>query len=83
MRAAVEEQLNLISTGRAHFETVKNHGVSIFHKKFKYFVENIEGMDQLFEVTFSSLKSSGRPLSRYTVQRNFSFYIFIALIHLT
>jgi hypothetical protein len=28
-------------------------------------VKNIEGMDQLFEVSFSSLADSGRPFSRW------------------
>ena len=64
MRAAVEEQLNLIAAGRADFEAVLSHAVDIFKKKFKYFVENIVGMDELFEVSFSSLAASGKALSR-------------------
>ncbi|KAL5006758.1 hypothetical protein ScPMuIL_015564 [Solemya velum] len=64
MRSAVEKQLNLIAHGKADFNAVLDHGINIFHSKYKYFVENIQGMDELFEVTFSSLAASGKPLSR-------------------
>jgi DNA topoisomerase-3 len=66
MRSAVEEQLNLIAHGKADYEAVLQHGISIFHLKFKYFVQNIAGMDELFEVSFSPLAASGKPLSRYS-----------------
>ena len=64
MRAAVEEQLNLIAQGKANFDAVLQHAIEIFKRKFKYFVENILGMDELFEVSFSPLAASGKPLSR-------------------
>jgi DNA topoisomerase-3 len=68
MRAAVEEQLNLIAEGRVHYEAVLRHAIAIFQRKFKYFVENIVGMDDLFEVTFSPLAASGKPLSRWVCE---------------
>ncbi|XP_041366537.1 DNA topoisomerase 3-beta-1-like [Gigantopelta aegis] len=71
MRSAVEQQLNLIAAGKADFYAVKQHALDIFHLKFCYFVENIPGMDELFEVTFSSLADSGRPLSRCGKCRRF------------
>ncbi|XP_046559637.1 DNA topoisomerase 3-beta-1-like [Haliotis rubra] len=75
MRSAVEQQLNLISHGKADFYAVKQHGLDIFHRKFRYFVENINGMDELFEVTFSSLADSGRPLSRCGKCRRYMKYV--------
>jgi len=65
MRAAVEEQLNLIAHGKADFNAVLEHTIDTFTAKFKYFVEHIQAMDELFEVSFSPLASSGRPISRY------------------
>ena len=67
MRAAIEEQLNLIAHGRADFNAVVRHAADTFLRKFRYFVENILAMDELFEVSFSSLAASGKPLSRYVV----------------
>ncbi|XP_059150612.1 DNA topoisomerase 3-beta-1-like isoform X1 [Physella acuta] len=64
MRSAVEQQLTLIAQGKADFMEVKQHAIDIFHRKFRYFVDCIAAMDELFEVTFSSLADSGRPLSR-------------------
>jgi DNA topoisomerase-3 len=65
MRSAVEKQLDLIAHGKAEFQSVLRHTLEVFKLKFLYFVKNIEGMDQLFEVSFSSLADSGRPFSRY------------------
>ncbi|XP_064118388.1 DNA topoisomerase 3-beta-1-like [Macrobrachium nipponense] len=64
MRSAVEEQLNLIALGKADFNSVLHHTLEIFQLKFHYFVKNIQNMDELFEVSFSPLSASGRPLSR-------------------
>ncbi|XP_063384723.1 DNA topoisomerase 3-beta-1 [Cydia fagiglandana] len=75
MRSAVEEQLNLIALGRADFQAVLSHTTEIFRRKFQYFVRSIEGMDQLFEVNFSSLKASGKALSRCGKCRRYMRYI--------
>ena len=75
MRAAVEEQLNLIAHGKADFNAVLEHTLDTFTAKFKYFVEHIQAMDELFEVSFSPLASSGRPISRYKLTVCFSFSI--------
>lgn len=70
MRSAVEEQLNLIALGRADFHAVLQHTVEIFKQKFHYFVQSIEAMDQLFEVSFSPLSASGKAHSRYANNHN-------------
>ncbi|VDP82446.1 unnamed protein product [Echinostoma caproni] len=64
MRRAVEEQLNYIARGQAQFEQVLQFVTAIFAAKYRYFVERISAMDQLFEVSFSSLADTGKPLSR-------------------
>ncbi|PAA58106.1 hypothetical protein BOX15_Mlig004061g1, partial [Macrostomum lignano] len=64
MRSAVEEQLNLIARGQADYKAVLKHALDIFSAKFRYFVEHISAMDDLFEVSFDPLCESGKPLSR-------------------
>ena len=71
MRSAVEKQLDLIAQGKANYESVLNHTLEVFKLKFLYFVKSISGMDQLFEVSFSSLADSGRPFSRCGKCRRF------------
>ncbi|XP_039304984.1 DNA topoisomerase 3-beta-1 isoform X4 [Solenopsis invicta] len=75
MRSAVEEQLNLIALGRADFYAVLQHTVEIFKQKFHYFVQSIEAMDQLFEVSFSPLSASGKAHSRCGKCRRYMKYI--------
>ncbi|XP_014227771.1 DNA topoisomerase 3-beta-1 [Trichogramma pretiosum] len=75
MRSAVEEQLNLIALGRADFHDVLLHTVEIFKQKFHYFVQSIDAMDQLFEVSFSPLSASGKSHSRCGKCRRYMKYI--------
>ena len=78
MRAAVEEQLNMIASGKVNFEAVLTHSLDIFCRKFKYFVVNITGMDELFEVSFSPLAASGRPLSRWIIYTTRDIHVTLA-----
>lgn len=64
IRAATEKLLNLIAQGKQDFQAVLDHSVKTFEMKYKYFVSNITGMDELFEVSFSPLASTGKHLSR-------------------
>lgn len=64
MRSAVEKQLNLIALGKADFDSVLQHALGIFTRKFVYFVQTITSMDELFEVSFTPLKDTGKPFSR-------------------
>ena len=67
IRAATEKLLELIAQGKQDFQAVLDHSVKTFEMKYKYFVSNITGMDELFEVSFSPLASTGKPLSRYAL----------------
>eukprot|EP00116_Pleurobrachia_bachei_P004343 sb/3464605/ len=64
MRSQIEKQFDLIATGRANYDMVLAHAVATFQAKFRYFVENTEYMDQLFEVSFTKLSETGKPLSK-------------------
>ena len=75
MRSAVEQQLNLIALGKADFYAVLAHALNIFKSKFAYFVTSICGMDELFEVSFTPLKESGKPLSRCGKCNRFMKYV--------
>ena len=63
-RAAIEKELNQIALGRADYQTVLKQTIEDFKNKFNFFVQNINLMDELFEVSFSSLADSGKPISR-------------------
>lgn len=65
----------LIAHGKANFKSVLKHTLEVFKLKFQYFVTTITGMDQLFEVSFSTLAESGRPFSRCGKCRRFMKYI--------
>jgi DNA topoisomerase-3 len=66
-RAALEKELNEIANGRVNYETVLQKTIVEFRNKFIHFVDNIQAMDELFEVSFSSLADSGKPISRYSL----------------
>lgn len=55
MRAAVEQQLDLIAQGQAEFGDVLLHFIDLFRRKFVYFEQNVNQMDGLFEVMISIL----------------------------
>ena len=64
MRSEIEKQFDLIATGRANYDIVLAHAVSAFQAKFKYFVENTDYMDQLFELSFTKLSDTGKSISK-------------------
>jgi len=63
-RAEMERELNEIATGKRQFKEVLKNTLDEFRKKFLFFREHIGGMDELFQVSFSSLADSGKPLSK-------------------
>ena len=64
MRSEIEKQFDLIASGRANFDMILAHAVSAFQSKYKYFVENTDYMDQLFELSFTKLSDTGKALSK-------------------
>lgn len=75
MRSAVEKQLNLIALGTADQPSVLQHALNIFEQKFRYFVTNICRMDQLFELTFTPLAETGKPLSKCGKCKHYMKYV--------
>ncbi|ORX62280.1 prokaryotic type I DNA topoisomerase [Hesseltinella vesiculosa] len=75
MRSDMEQQLNLIATGKAGHEEVLEHFLHLFEQKFAFFVKHIDSMDELFEATFSPLAATGRPLSKCGKCRRYMKYI--------
>ncbi|KAI8060150.1 DNA topoisomerase [Gongronella butleri] len=75
MRSDMEQQLSLIATGKASFTDVLQYFLELFAKKFAYFVNHINSMDELFEATFSPLAATGRPLSKCGKCRRYMKYI--------
>ena len=49
---------------QADFDSVLQHSLEIFGRKFNYFRSGISGMDELFEASFTSVAEGGKPLSR-------------------
>ena len=64
MRAEVENQLELIGKGKADFKRVLNHTLSIFQRKFLFYVDNMGTIDRMFETSFTTVASSGKPFTR-------------------
>ncbi|KAI9485417.1 MAG: DNA topoisomerase [Benjaminiella poitrasii] len=82
MRSDMEQQLNLIASGKAGHDDVLRYFLSMFAKKFSYFTKHasirliIDSMDELFEATFSPLAAtSGRPLSKCGKCKRYMKYI--------
>ena len=75
MRAAVEAQLDMIAAGKADYGEVLRKATAALAAKFEYFEARIGRMDELFEVSFSPLKDTGRPMSKCPKCRRFMKYI--------
>eukprot|EP00808_Paulinella_micropora_P011679 g81653.t1 len=64
-RGTVEKQLSLIAKGQAEHQAVVRHTLQVFQAKFKYFVESITKMDELFSAHFSTVETaSGRSMGK-------------------
>ena len=64
VRSAVEKFCNLIAKGEANKAKVVQQSLACFENKFRYFTQNIEGMNSLFEASFSPLAVTGKFLSK-------------------
>ena len=74
-RAEMEKELNEIASGKRQFREVLKNTLDEFRKKFLFFRDNINAMDELFQVSFSSLADSGKPLSKCGHCKRFMKYI--------
>ncbi|KAH8552837.1 DNA topoisomerase [Umbelopsis sp. PMI_123] len=75
MRSDIEQQLSLIALGKAPHVEVLKYFLDMFERKFGYFVKRIEGMDELFEATFSPLASTGKVMSKCGKCKRYMKYI--------
>lgn len=65
IRANIENSINSIANGTYNYLDIVRHSLEIFVRKFQYFVSNIEKMDMLMNIHFSTLATSiGRTLTR-------------------
>ena len=55
VRAAIESQCDLIADGSADRAAVVEHTLTVFARKFSFFVSEIDRMDVLFEANFSTV----------------------------
>jgi DNA topoisomerase-3 len=65
MRGKIEQQFDLIAKGEVSHQDVVQHTITTYMRKFAYFFNNIDKMNNLFEAHFSSMEASkGRALSK-------------------
>lgn len=65
IRSEIECNVNMIAKGAADYQSIVNYTVNLFKNKFKYYIEQINTVDQLFEAIFSPIaQSSGKILSK-------------------
>jgi len=74
-RANVEKILNQICTGERDYKIVLRETIAMYKAKFKFFVDNIQLMDELFSVSFTTLAESGKPFSRCGACRRYMKYV--------
>lgn len=70
-RANVEKILNQISKGERDYRSVLKEIIAMYKAKFKFFIDNIHLMDELFSVSFTKLAESGKPFSRCGVCKRY------------
>ncbi|KXS19810.1 DNA topoisomerase 3-beta-1-like protein, partial [Gonapodya prolifera JEL478] len=75
LRSAMEKRISLVASGALPADEVLKEELDVFRAKFRFFSENIDKMDNLFEATFSPLASSGRPLSKCGRCRRYLNYL--------
>lgn len=74
-RASVEKILNQICTGEKDYKVVLTETIAMYKGKFKFFIDNIHLMDELFSVSFTTLAESGKPFSRCGKCRRYMKYV--------
>lgn len=78
VRSEIEKNVALIAKGQADYQSTVEYTLKMFKDKFRFYVENITTVDQLFEAIFSPIaQSSGKMLSK--CGKCFRYMNFLAL----
>lgn len=64
VRGRVEEYVTHIAEGNAMLQDVLSYSLDLFFAKFKFFKLHIDVFDALMGASFSSISSTGKPLTR-------------------
>ena len=65
VRSEIEKNVAMIAKGTVDFQSIVDCTVNMFKEKFKYYIQQINTVDQLFEAIFSPIaQSSGKMLSK-------------------
>lgn len=64
VRSRVEEYVTQIAEGKVSISIVLQYALNLFFSKFRFFKDHIDAYDSLMGASFSSIASSGKPLTR-------------------
>eukprot|EP00871_Galdieria_phlegrea_P000672 jgi/Galph1/1605/GphlegSOOS_G286.1 len=63
VRSHIEKEISQVAQGLVPAMAVVEHSLNIFWKKFVYFRQHIDQMDELFETAFTGIETTGKMFS--------------------